>query len=248
MSLKDELQEIAHYIKTEYPELNFENVSVSDSCVSNICMIIFKKDNDCNLKKLLVNVIKRKNSSLHKCIETMNCDDVANKSEINSKIIKCIENCNYMVNDFINYNYKTLNEICRHIKVTINNVNRRKVYRVSKKYLNLSSCLQVDNTDFTDSDSFCFNENSGNNNGTFENCILYFNHTEPELVQKDNVSPEHTIVSPQSDLSLMIRDPLLPSSTPILPENIVDGICICYTMQNNKGKTLCTKPPQECFL
>ncbi|KAF0714654.1 Uncharacterized protein FWK35_00018901, partial [Aphis craccivora] len=31
MSLKDKLEEVAHYINTEYPELNFENASVSDS-------------------------------------------------------------------------------------------------------------------------------------------------------------------------------------------------------------------------
>ncbi|KAF0703407.1 Uncharacterized protein FWK35_00035355, partial [Aphis craccivora] len=175
MSLKDKLQEIAHYIETEYPELNFENVSVSDSCVSNICMIIFKKDNDRNLKKKsLVNAIKRKISSLRKCIETMNCDDVANKSEINSRrVIKCIEKCNYTANDFINYNYKTLNEICRHIKVTTNNANRLEVYRESKKYLNLPSCLHWDNKDITDSNSCCFNESSGNDNATFHPRDVY---------------------------------------------------------------------------
>jgi len=77
MNLKDKLKEVAHYIKTEYSELNFENVSVSDSCISNICTIIFKKDIDHNLKKSIVNSIKRKSLSLRKCIETMNCDDVA---------------------------------------------------------------------------------------------------------------------------------------------------------------------------
>jgi len=50
MSLKHTLNEVAHYIKTEYPELNFENVSVSNSCVNNICNFIFKKDTDHNLK------------------------------------------------------------------------------------------------------------------------------------------------------------------------------------------------------
>jgi len=64
MSLKHKLNEVAHYIKTKYPELNFENVSVSDSCVNNICNFIIKKDTDHNLKKLIVNDIKRKNSSI----------------------------------------------------------------------------------------------------------------------------------------------------------------------------------------
>lgn len=100
MSLKDKLKELAHYVNTEYPELNFKNVSVSDICVSNTCI---QKGNDHNLKKSIVNAIKRKKSSLRKCIETMNCDDKANKSEFNIfKIIKCIEYCNYTANDFVN--------------------------------------------------------------------------------------------------------------------------------------------------
>lgn len=60
------------------------------------------------------------------------------------------------------------------------------------------------------------NENSG-----IGNCISYSDHAEPELVQIDYVSPEYTSVSPQSDYSWMIRDLLIPSSTPILPENRV---------------------------
>jgi len=40
MSLEKKMDEVAHYINTKYPELNFENVSV---CVSNICKTIFKK-------------------------------------------------------------------------------------------------------------------------------------------------------------------------------------------------------------
>lgn len=50
MSLNNKLNEVAHYIKDEYPELNFERVSVSDSCVRNICKIILKKENDRGLK------------------------------------------------------------------------------------------------------------------------------------------------------------------------------------------------------
>ncbi len=139
MSLKDKLKEVAHYIKTEYPELNFENVSVSDRCVTDICNIIFKKNNDHKLRKSIVNAMNRKTSSLHKYIETMNSNDVINTSEMNnSTIIKCIEQCNYTSNDFVNYNNKTLSDICKHIKVAVNSVNRYKVYR---QYKNTSTCL-----------------------------------------------------------------------------------------------------------
>jgi len=62
----------------------------------------------------------------------------------NSKIIKCIEHCNYTSSDFVNYNHKTLTDICKHIKVTINKVNRYKVYKECKKYLNMSPCVPID--------------------------------------------------------------------------------------------------------
>ncbi|KAL5246272.1 hypothetical protein ACI65C_013680 [Semiaphis heraclei] len=219
MSLKDKLNEVAHYIKTEYAEINFENVSVSDSCVINICNLIFKKDNDHNLKKSIVNAIRRKNSSLRKCLETMNCDDVANASTMNnSTIIKCIEHFNYTNNDFVSYNHKTLTDICRYIKVTVNDDNRYKVYKECKKYLDLSSCLLMNNTDnIIDTNSL--NENSGYDNNHFENCISYSLHTESELLQNDNVSLECTNSSTEIDF-IRTERPLIPSSTPILPENI----------------------------
>jgi len=46
MSLKDKFNEVALFFITEYSKLNFENVSVFDSCVSNICNLIFKKNID----------------------------------------------------------------------------------------------------------------------------------------------------------------------------------------------------------
>jgi len=51
MSLNKKLDEVAHYIKTQYPNLNFGNVSVSDSCVTIICNIIFNKEKNNGLKK-----------------------------------------------------------------------------------------------------------------------------------------------------------------------------------------------------
>ncbi|KAF0746495.1 DDE Tnp4 domain-containing protein [Aphis craccivora] len=63
MSSKDNLKEVAHHIKTEYPELNFENVSVSD-----ICNIIFKKNNYHELRKSIVNAM---NEKLHLLISTL---------------------------------------------------------------------------------------------------------------------------------------------------------------------------------
>jgi len=86
-------------------------------------------------KKTIANAINRKISSLHKRIESMNNVDLCNVSEMNSTIIKCIENCNYTSSDFLNYNSTILNAICKHIKVAANHVNRTKVYRKCKKTL-----------------------------------------------------------------------------------------------------------------
>jgi len=146
----------------------------------------------------------------------------------NSKIIKCIEHCNYTSSDFVNYNQKTLSDICRHIKVTINDSNRNKVYKECIKYLNLSSWT-MDNTDNIDSNIFCFNENSDNVNGTFENCISYSVPTGSEPLQSDNVSLEYTNASREIDFIRTERDPLIPSSTPSYAQ--MNALCL-YTGWN----------------
>ncbi|CAI6348363.1 unnamed protein product [Macrosiphum euphorbiae] len=215
MSLNKKSDEVAHYIKNQYPNLNFGNVSVSDSCVTNICNIIFNKENDNGLKKSITNAINRNTSSLRKRITSMNNTDLCNVSEMNSKIIKCIENCNYTSSDFLNFNVTILNAICKHIKVAANRVNRTKLYRKCKKHFDMSLFNPSDDTDIMNSNSVYFNENS-----SIENFTSYSDHTEPELVHKDHVSLEYTSVSPQSDCSWMIGSPLIPCSTPILPESI----------------------------
>jgi len=53
----------------------------------------------------------------------------------------------------------------------------------------------MDNTDNIDSNIFCFNENSDNVNGTFENYIPYSVPTESEPLESDNVSLEYTNTS-----------------------------------------------------
>jgi len=107
----------------------------------------------------------------------MNCDDVANASTMyNSTIIKCIEHFNYTYNDFVNYNHKTLTGICKYIKVSVNDVNRYKVYKECKKYFDLSSYLLMNNTDNIIDRTNSLNENSDYDNNAFENCI-YSVHT-----------------------------------------------------------------------
>ncbi|KAF0734923.1 E3 ubiquitin-protein ligase XIAP-like [Aphis craccivora] len=202
------LDEVAHYIKTQYPKLNFGNVSVSDSCVINICKIIFNKENDKGLKKSIANAINRNTSSLRKRITCMNntdlCNvsemgnsDLSNVSEMNRTIIKCIENCFYTSSDFFNYNSKILNDICKHIKVTANHVNRIDVYRKCRKHLNVSVCNLSDDTNNMNSNTDYFNEIS-----VIKNCTSYYDLTETELVQNDYVSLEYTSVSPQNDNGL----------------------------------------------
>ncbi|KAF0721880.1 Uncharacterized protein FWK35_00025636, partial [Aphis craccivora] len=170
----------------QYPNLNFGNVSVSDSCVTNICNIIFNKENDNGLKKSITNAINRSTSSLHKHITSMNNTDLCNVSEMNNTIIKCIENCNYT-------------------SIAANHVNRIKLYRKCKKHFDMSWCNPSDYTDIMNSNSVYFNENS-----SIENCTSYSDHTELELVHKDHVSLEYTSVSPQSNCSWMIGNPLIP--------------------------------------
>jgi len=76
-----------------------------------------------------------------------------------------------------------------------------------KKHFDVSLCKSSDNTNNMNSNSVYFNGNS-----SIENCTSYA-HAEPEFVHKDHVSLEYTSVSPQSDCSWMIRNPLIPCST-----------------------------------
>lgn len=76
---------------------------------------------------------------------------------MNNAIIKCTENCYYKSSDFLNYNNMILNNMCKHFKVTANQVNRTKVYRKYKKHFNMSLCNPSDVTSY--SNTVYFNEN-----------------------------------------------------------------------------------------
>jgi len=90
------------------------------------------------------------------------------------------------------------------------------------------------------SNSVYFNENS-----SIENCTSYSDHPEPELVHKDHVSLECTSVSPQSDCSCMIRNPLIPCSTPILPEMVESDFVTPSKMECRKNVGL--MPTKKCL-
>ncbi|KAL4132464.1 hypothetical protein QTP88_009608 [Uroleucon formosanum] len=65
------------------------------------------------------------------------------------------------------------------------------------------------------------------NNGTIIKYIEQCNYTSndfSELLQSDNVPLEYSNASPEIDFIRTEIDPLIPSSTPILPENITDAI------------------------
>lgn len=51
--------------------------------MSDVCKIVFKKENNDLLKKSIVNALHRENSNLRKQIESLNCDSNVGKTTIN---------------------------------------------------------------------------------------------------------------------------------------------------------------------
>ncbi|KAE9528796.1 hypothetical protein AGLY_012371 [Aphis glycines] len=182
-------------------------------------------------------------------VSEMSNSDLCYVSEINSTIIKCIEKYNYTSCDFINYNNKILNDICRIIKAPADSFHLNRVYQKCKKHFNVSLCNLSDDTNHIDSNTAYINENSGIKNNSFENCTSYSDYTEPELVQNDYVSLEYTSVSPQSDYNWTMRDPLILSSTPILTENIIveSDFVTPSRLECRKGVGLVASPLRNAF-
>lgn len=83
-------------------------------------------------------------------VSEMSNSDLCNVSEINSTIIKCIEKYNFMSCDFLNYNNKILNDICRIIKAPADSFHRNRVYQKCKKHFNVSLCNPSDDTNHID--------------------------------------------------------------------------------------------------
>jgi len=90
---------------------------------------------------------------------------------MNNVIIKCTKNCNYPSSDFLNYNM-ILNDMCKHFKVTANQVNSTKMYRKCKKHFNMSLYNPSDVTSYINSNTVYCSDNSG-----IENRTSYSDHT-----------------------------------------------------------------------
>jgi len=116
----------------------------------------------------------------------------------NSTIIKCIEHCNYMSNNFVNYNQKTLTDICRYIKITINYINRYKVYKECKNTSNCP-CVYKWRTHSILLIQTVFVKIK---------IMVMITILLSELLQNDNVSFECTNASPDVDFIRTKKDPL----------------------------------------
>jgi len=79
--------------------------------------------------------------------------------------------------------------------------------------------------------------------------IVFILCTPSELLQNDNVSFECTNSSTEIDFIRTEKDPLIPSSTPIQPENIPnESVFVTPSKITNVKHRVPWKPPQECFL
>jgi len=69
-----------------------------------------------------------------------------------------------------------------------------------------------------------------------------------ELPQNDNISFKYLNASPEIDFIRSKRDPLIPSSTPILPENITDKSVFVTPCKITNGKHHVPSPLRMLFI
>lgn len=168
MSLKNKLNEIAHYICTEFPDVDTNSISRDSTCVKNICNIFLKnsKGSDCN--KAVVNALKNRNSSLHKKIELIKCGNEINGSSNEndlstlldtSKVMSCLREFNYTNKDFEFISKSTLQNVGKYFKIVPNNKNLFRVLDKFRKVLK-TDCLLDECDDLLSTD--CSNLISSN--------------------------------------------------------------------------------------
>jgi len=154
MSLNNKLNEIAQYVCIEYPELNFDEVNSGHKCVTDICKTIFKTINS-NLKKNIVNGLRRETSELRKRIRLVKENDEPtmslNDTKVMRNIAKCIEEKKYTRNDFVDFNSSVIYDICRYLKKSKDSKNIKSVYRTCQKIFietsSFSTCnVNISNT------------------------------------------------------------------------------------------------------
>lgn len=112
-----------------------------------------------------------------------------------------------------------------------------KVYNQGIRYFNISlsnPSYEINNINLTK--SFDLNENSNNQSLNFENCISYSVCTESEVVKNDNNSLE------LCDFIQTESDRPIPSSTPIIPEDISNGFAVVTPCKTANVKHLRSVP------
>jgi len=92
------VEKIALFIQQKYPTLEFESIGVSHEAISDICHVIFKKDNCKKAKKNLVMALNNPNSVLRKLLDS----NIENEEdELHSH--KLLQDNRYLKNDFYTY-------------------------------------------------------------------------------------------------------------------------------------------------
>ena len=149
MSLNNKLNEVAQYVCDKYPELEFDNVTLEYECVNDICQSFFGRNHK-HMRKNIVKALTIDNSELRKliCVKKNPNESVIslNDSKVVIKIAKCIEDKKYIRNDFVNFNSQIIDDICRHLKMSIYNSNRRLIFRHCNQIFNEISSYMKDNS------------------------------------------------------------------------------------------------------
>ncbi|XP_022161697.1 uncharacterized protein LOC111027607 [Myzus persicae] len=122
MSVLKNVGKIANFIQQKYPTLEFGNISVSNEAISDICIVILKKDNCKKAKKKnLVMALNNPNSALRKFLVS-NSDDKLHFHNI-------LQDNGYSKNDFCTYQTEVVNSICKMLKMNCSRKNQHRIFQ-----------------------------------------------------------------------------------------------------------------------
>jgi len=112
MSVSKKVEKIVRFIQQKYPTLELGSIGVSHEAISDICNVIFKK-NDCKkAKKNLVMALNNPNSALRKLLNSNIVDDL--------HFHKMLQDNGYLKNDFCTYKTEVVNSVCKLLKMKFN--------------------------------------------------------------------------------------------------------------------------------
>lgn len=158
MSVSKKVEEIVHFIQQKYPTLEFGSIGVSHEAISDICNVIFKKDDCKKAKKNLVMALNNPNSALRKLLNSNIEDDL--------HFHKMLQDNGYLKNDFCTYKTEVVNSVCKLLKMKCNRKNQHRVFQRCQKGFGLNE-ISLSPKELSQREIFMLGQENELNESTF---------------------------------------------------------------------------------